>query len=131
MNETTLEEGGALSSFGKNYNFEGKKINKINKYSIFGTTIDYLIFNNILKVPDYIKIDVDGTEHVILNGAEKTLKKNKIKSILIEVNENFLNQRVNVEKILKNCGFYLKHKYIAQDVIGTKFSKSYNYIFYK
>jgi FkbM family methyltransferase len=131
MNETTLEEGGALSSFGKSYNFEGKKINKINKYSIFGTTIDYLIFNNILKVPDYIKIDVDGTEHVILNGAEKTLKKNKIKSILIEVNENFLNQRVNVEKTLKNCGFYLKHKYIAQDVIGTKFSKSYNYIFYK
>lgn len=131
MNETTLEEGGALSSFGKNYNFEGKKINKINKYSIFGTTIDYLIFNNILKVPDYIKIDVDGTEHVILNGAEKTLKKNKIKSILVEVNENFLDQKVNVETILKKCGFYLKHKYIAQDVIGTKFSESCNYIFYK
>jgi len=131
MSETTLEEGGALSSFGKNYNFEGKKIDKINKYSIFGTKIDYLIFNNILKIPDYIKIDVDGTEHIILKGAEKTLKKNKIKSILVEVNENFLSQKVHVEKILKNCGFYLKHKYLAQDVIGTKFSKSYNYIFYR
>jgi FkbM family methyltransferase len=131
MSETTLEEGGALSSFGKNYNFEGKKIDKINKYSIFGTKIDYLIFNNILKIPDYIKIDVDGTEHIILNGAEKTLKKNKIKSILVEINENFLSQKVHVEKILKNSGFYLKHKYPAQDVIGTKFSKSYNYIFYR
>ncbi len=131
MNETTLEEGGALSSFGKNYNFEGKKIDEVNKYSIFGTKVDYLIFNNILKIPDYIKIDVDGTEHIILSGAKKTLKKNKIKSILVEINENFLSQKVNVEKILKNCGFYLKHKYLAQDVIGTKFSKSYNYIFYR
>ena len=131
MSETTLEEGGALNSFGKNYNFEGKKIDKINKYNIFGTKIDYLIFNNILKIPDYIKIDVDGTEHIILNGAKKTLKKNKIKSILVEVNENFLSQKVHVEKILKNSGFYLKHKYLAQNVIGTKFSKSYNYIFYR
>jgi len=80
MNETTLEEGGALSSFAKNYNFEGKKIRKINKYSIFGTKIDYLISNSILKVPDYIKIDVDGTEDIILDGARETLKKKKLKA---------------------------------------------------
>lgn len=80
MSETTLEEGWALSSFGKNYNFEEKKIDKINKYGVFGTKIDYLIFNNILKIPDYIKIDVDCIQHIILNGTEKTLKKIKLRA---------------------------------------------------
>lgn len=131
MNETTLEEGGALSSFAKNYNFEGKNIRKINKYSIFGTKIDYLISNSILKVPDYIKIDVDGTEDVILDGARETLKNKKIKSILVEVNENFLSQKTNVVKFLNEAGFHLKYKHLAQDVVGTKFSNSYNYIFYR
>jgi FkbM family methyltransferase len=131
MKETTLEEGGALSSFGQNYNFEGKKINIKNKYKIFGTTIDNLIFNKILAIPDYIKIDVDGTEHIILDGAKKTLKMNKIKSILVEINENFLSQKASVERILKNCGFYIKQKYLAQGVSNTKFSKMYNYVFYR
>ena len=131
MNETTLEEGGALSSFGKNYNFEGKRIDVINRYSIFGTTIDYLVLNKILVIPDYIKIDVDGTEDIILNGGIETLRKKKIKSILIEVNENFLSQKVNVERILKKSGFNLEKKYVAQDSANTKFSKSFNYIFYR
>ena len=38
------------------------------KYSLFGTTINYLIENKILEIPDYIKIDVDGIEHLILVG---------------------------------------------------------------
>jgi FkbM family methyltransferase len=105
MNKTILEEEELFSSFGKNYNFERKKIHKINKYNIFGTTIDYLIFKKILVVSDYIKIDVDRAEHDILQGAKKILKKYKIKSVLAEFNENFLYQKINVEKILRNCSF--------------------------
>ena len=131
MNKTILEEGELFSSFGKNYNFEEKKIHKLNKYNILGTTIDYLIFKKILVVSDYIKIDVNRAENVILQGAKKILKKYKIKSVLAEFNENFLYQKINVKKILRNCSFYLKNKYLAKDVSGTKLSKSYNCIFYR
>ena len=111
MNETTLEEGGALSSFAKNYNFEGKKIRKINKYSIFGTKIDYLISNSILKVPDYIKIDVDGIEHFILQGGDFVLK--HVKSILIEINDDFVEQSSICIDILKRHGFNLQSKNVS------------------
>ena len=55
------------------------------KYTLFGTTMNYFIENSILDIPDYIKIDVDGIEHLILLGFKKNLKNKKIKSILIEV----------------------------------------------
>ena len=43
-------------------------------YSLFGTNIFYLIKNKILKIPQYIKIDVDGIEHLILKGAGRYLR---------------------------------------------------------
>ena len=47
---------------------------------------------NLLKVPqpNYIKIDVDGIEHLILKCGEKVLLNTK--EILIEINENFEKQ---------------------------------------
>ena len=56
------------------------------KYKIFGTSIDYLIENKNLDVPNYLKIDVDGIEHKILQGASKLLSSDKA-YILIEINE--------------------------------------------
>ena len=63
-----------------------------NKYKIYGTSIDYLIENNILEIQNYIKIDVDGIEHLILKGGQSILENKKIKSISVELNENFKEQ---------------------------------------
>ena len=76
-------------------------------YSILGTNIDYLIENKILDIPDYIKIDVDGLEHIILKGAKKLLKNKKLRKISIELNENFKEQYQTVNKIMKKNGFKL------------------------
>ena len=38
--------------------------------------------------PDHIKIDVDGNEFELLKGMTKTLETGKIKSIMVELNEN-------------------------------------------
>ena len=45
------------------WNFEGRKFNVGNSYKILGTTIDFLVEKEIMKIPDYIKIDVDGIEY--------------------------------------------------------------------
>ena len=42
-----------------------KKFEPEMKYSVIGTTINYLVESKILQIPDYIKIDVDGIEHLI------------------------------------------------------------------
>ena len=132
MQETSLYEGGALNSFGEKFDFEGNDItNKImNSYSTFGMSLDELINEFNINIPKYIKIDVDGIEHLILDGARDLLSNNKLKSVLVEINENFIDQTQKVNEIMKNTGFKLREKKQGeQSVKGTVFEKSYNCIF--
>jgi len=131
MNENDFIEGGAQNTFGEEYDFEGKKIDRKMKYQIFGTTINYLLDNNILEVPNHIKIDVDGIEHLILEGASKHLMDKKIKSLSIEINENFSEQHQNVLNIMKKNEFVLFHKKHNEEIFGKskKYSKTFNYVF--
>ena len=108
FNETQFTEGWSHSTFDNKIDHEGKILtpDRIkNKYQIFGTSIDHLITNNILDVPDYIKIDVDGIEHLILNGAKNLLKNKKLKEILVELAPDYSTQFNLVEKILYENNF--------------------------
>tara|TARA_B100000029_G_C17511565_1_gene936463 strand:- start:81 stop:944 length:864 start_codon:yes stop_codon:yes gene_type:complete len=130
LEESEFIEGWAMNTFGQNIDFEGKKIISKNKYKILGTSINYLLKNNILEIPDYIKIDVDGIEHLILEGANNYLENKKIKSMSIEINENFLEQYESILKIMQNFNFKIKqkkHSLLVED--SKKYSKSFNYIF--
>lgn len=132
MQETSLYEGGALNSFGEKFDFEGKDITKkiMNSYSTFGMSLDELIKDFNIDIPKYVKIDVDGIEHLILDGATGLLTNNKLKSVLVEINENFIEQTQNVNDIMKNNGFKLREKkQVEESVKGTVFEKSFNCIF--
>ena len=89
LKEKQFREGGALNAFGVEYDFSGKKFSVENSYNTFGTPIDDLI-EKTLDIPNYIKIDVDGIEDLILAGAKKMLSNKKVKSILIEINDKLL-----------------------------------------
>ena len=105
MNEPEFIEGSSLNTFGENFNYEGKEFRSKQKYKIFGTTLDSMIDEKILMVPDYIKIDVDGIEHLILRGGDKLFFSKKIKSVLIEINENFENQKNSILSFMQNHNF--------------------------
>jgi len=99
---------------------------------VYGTTINYLLESNILVIPDYIKIDVDGLEHFILEGGDKFLGDKKVKSISIEINENFIDQYDSIQKYMKQFNFVFKHKKHSNLFAGTtRFSRTYNYVFEK
>jgi FkbM family methyltransferase len=129
MKEDSFEEGGALNTFGENNDYNGNIFSSSHQYKIFGTSINYLLDNSILKIPNYIKIDVDGIEHLILQGGNKYLNSSLIKSISIELNENFSEQFNEANKILKDNKFILKHKKIERSFSGNKFNKIFNYVF--
>jgi FkbM family methyltransferase len=132
MNESYFNEGGALNTFGRDYNFEGKTFKPEMKYQLLGTTINYLLDSKILDVPDYIKIDVDGIEHLILEGSNKYLANKKIKSIIVEINENFTEQYKKVLDIMKKNDFKILNKGLnleASSKRSVKFQKTSNYIF--
>ena len=130
MKETNFIEGGAFNTFGEEINFEGKKIDSKMEYRIYGTSINYILEKDILNIPDYIKIDVDGIEHLILDGASNYLNNNKLKEILIEINENFEDQYRSIFKIMNENNFILKDKKRNESLID-KNNKTYNFIFEK
>ena len=103
------------------------------KYSLLGTSINYLVEKNILEIPDYIKIDVDGIEHLILEGGNKFLIDKKIKGCLIEINENFKEQYEKVLNFMEKNNFKILYKRHNENMfLGEKeFNKTFNYIFTK
>lgn len=108
MNESRFLEGAALHSFSVDYNYKGKKFNINNKYNLIGTSIDFLLENKVLSSPNYIKIDVDGAEHLILDGAKKLLaSENKPSQILIELHKEFEEQYDKVFDIMKKYNYEL------------------------
>ena len=133
MKEGQFIEGGALNSFGEKFDFEGKEFKPTMKYNLLGTTMNYFIENSILDIPDYIKIDVDGIEHLILEGGDKFLNDKKVKSLSIEINENFKEQYDKVLNLMNKYEFKLLHKKHNDDMFSeqSKFKNTYNYIFKK
>jgi FkbM family methyltransferase len=129
MMESAFIEGGALNTFSESTNFEGKKIIKENKYQVLGTNTDMLIKTLGIEMPNYIKIDVDGLEHLILKGSKQILK-SKLTGILVEINENYTEQYKSVLKVMKLNNFKLIAKEQSSLIKHNKaFKNSYNYIF--
>ena len=133
MKEEQFIEGGAMNSFGEKFDFEGKEFMTAMKYNLLGTTMNYFIENSILEIPDYIKIDVDGIEHLILEGGDRFLNNQKVKSISIEINENFKEQYKNVLDLMEKNKFKFLHKKFNNNfhLEGSKFNKTFNYVFIK
>ncbi len=104
--------GGALSVFGEEYDANGNIFSEELSFNTLGINIDEIcnIFN--LQKPDYIKVDVDGIEHLILEGGEKIIK--NCQSILIEINKNFPEQKEKCNNFLEKNGF----KKTNLDLIG-------------
>ena len=93
-------------------------------FPTIGFILDELISTLKLPLPDYLKIDVDGIEHFILEGANKTLK--NIKEIHIEINDDFNKQEKVCKELSLKSGFSLKDKLRSDIFDGSDFSNSYN-----
>ena len=108
MRITSLDWGGALSTFGETYDGNGDPIKQIFGYKIVGLTADSARDFFTLPQPDFIKLDVDGIEALVLAGGEKILS--KAQTVLVEVNDDFDSQAKTCQALLKKHGFMLKEK---------------------
>ncbi len=130
FNMSTIEAGGALSTFGETYTHDGTEIEKSFNYNVPGTTLDETISFFKLPQPKYLKIDVDGIEHLIIEGADQTL--NSVQSILVEVNDKFKLQNDKINKKLTEKGFEMREKKQSELLSKTEQVKDvFNQIWYK
>ena len=93
LRESTFTEGASNNVFNEKIDFEGKIFEEKNSYQVLGTSAEYIIKNKLSNIPNYVKIDVDGIEHNILKGFGEFLSHQKLKSIQVEINENFEEQK--------------------------------------
>jgi FkbM family methyltransferase len=109
FNMSNIIWGSAHSTFDKKYMSSGKNMKIKFSYKTLGFQIDEIIKIFNIEQPRYIKIDVDGIEHLILKGGKKTIIKTK--SILIEVSKKFDAHNNTVLSIFNSLGFKLKKEF--------------------
>lgn len=85
----------AEATFGKNTKY-------INTYKTLSVSLDGLVDNNLIERPNLIKIDVDGNEKEVIEGAKKIIKSDNCISILIETRDATSKF---ITKILSDSGF--------------------------
>ena len=121
---SSFEFGGALSTFGEDYGQDGKPLNEIFSFNTIGISADTAVDKLKIPLPDYIKIDVDGIESLILQGGTYVLS--KVKGVLIEINEDFEAQLLQSQSYLKSAGLVMISKTNADH--ESIISKNYNQI---
>ena len=129
MRMSGVQEGGALSTFGAAYGHDGKELDVQMTYRMPGLRLDTLLASDMIsEPPSMIKIDVDGIEHLILSGAQSTLRSPTLRSVLVEVDDEFRDLASGVAQHLTEAGFQLKAKLHSEMFDSDAFSTSFNQI---
>jgi len=129
LNYSNLTPGGALHALGESIDYKGDVFHPVFRQTVLSYTVDDLIKEFGLPVPNHIKIDVDGIELRIIKGARETLRNSVVKSVIVEVEEGDEESR-RIREFLEDKGlkFHSKYRYVYGGDSGP-FSKVYNYIF--
>jgi len=131
LNMTSTVWGAAMSTFGQSYGHDGETMQKVFVIPTIGLSMVDAVGLLRISQPDYIKMDVDGIEHLILKGGISVLSKTK--SVLIEINDKFNTQAKEADLYLREAGFTLKEKLHADyfDTMTTAARHTYNQIWVK
>lgn len=127
MENTQL--GGALNSFGELIDYKGNPFIASMNQAMIGFGVDDFIKQFKPPFPNHIKIDVDGIEDRIVNGAQETLADKRLKSVLIELDTERKEYCKKVTEILENSGLKLLKKEHSEILNINSFSYVFNHIF--
>lgn len=128
MHMTTTDWGGALSTFGQDHGWDGKAIRQVFEFQTMGLSMEDVVQRLGLPQPDYVKMDVDGIEHVILKGGRSVL--GRVEGVLIEINDDFHEQAEQCQQLLSEAGLVLKEKRHSEIIKNSTmgFQNTYNQI---
>lgn len=126
LHMTSTEWGGALSTFGQDFGWDSKPIRQVFGFQTLGLSMGDAIERLGIPQPDYIKMDVDGIEHLILKGGFRVLQ--GVKGILLEVNDDFHEQAELCRSLLAKAGLVLQEKRHSEMVANSVFQSSFNQI---
>lgn len=123
-----FEVAGALHNFGKPLDYNKRPFVPEFKQGVMGARLDDLIENFGMPIPTHIKIDVDGCERAVIDGALKSLRDPRLKSILIELNDALQTDRELLE-ILASFGYVVASKLRSPLFLDESYASVHNYVF--
>lgn len=127
MSTTIL--GGALSSFSRPLDAPGEQSREKFKHSALGFAMDDFLSCFRLPFPNHLKIDVDGNEIAIIEGAGDTLQDPRLKSILLELDVGEPKESQRVIGSIERAGFQLRERRQAALFKEGPFASQLNHIF--
>jgi len=101
------QSGTSHHNFGEPVGYKGDSFKPKFRQGMISYTIDSFIEQFNPDFPTHIKIDVDGLEDNILDGAINTLKDKRLKSVLVELDTNQKKRYKHILKTFKEAG--MKH----------------------
>lgn len=125
MSETTI--GTALHGFGEKSTLCKKEESELYQQAMLGFSIDSFLEHFKVPYPNHIKIDVDGIEKKIINGASKTFKDERLKSVMIEI--DLESEFPEIRDLMEKCGLKFTEKKHAEVFDNGDYSGVYNYFF--
>ncbi len=126
LNMSNTDWGGALSTFGRAFGHDGHSLKKVFEFGTVGLSMLDAVEALQLPWPDYIKMDVDGIEHLILRGGQPVLR--QVREILVEINDGFDEQARGSALCLESAGLSLLTKRHSQMVEDSEFRSAFNQI---
>ncbi|HYR34320.1 MAG TPA: class I SAM-dependent methyltransferase [Burkholderiales bacterium] len=96
--------GGSCHSFGEEVGFDLKPRAAAFAQGSIALRLDDLVGGGQIPAPEFVKIDVDGFEHKVIRGMERTLRKGPVRSMLVELNPA-LAEHVAIRRLLEQLGF--------------------------
>lgn len=127
LNMTTTQWGGALSSFGVQYGFDGAPMRKVFEFRTIGLSVDQLVATLPVARPDYIKMDVDGIEHLILRGGSEVFR--QVRGVQLEINDAFAAQASESRQLLEATGLRFVSKYHSELIEASGvFGRTFNQV---
>jgi hypothetical protein len=115
LNMQDLRTGGSNHAAGEALNFNLKPMSTKFQQGCVVFKLDDLIEKNYIPVPSRIKIDVDGFEHKVISGANKTLQNPNVKSLLIETNTK-LDEHKKMVHDLDGLGFKFSSEQVERAI---------------
>jgi FkbM family methyltransferase len=103
------------------------------KYQVPTVTLDTFVKKKKIKSIEILKVDIEGSEYEFLQGAKGTLKKNKIKIILIEISDRKDTYKKKEKKIIdflkkRKFTFLKKHPNLSVSLFSDLKSGDYLFI---
>ncbi len=122
LNLSSAATGGAVNEFGDagHASRYSETPSDVIQQGMIGFTIDEFVQRFMPPFPHHLKIDVDGLELPILQGAERTLADPRLRSVLVELNLNDNAEHDATVRLLSDVGLRLASTGRTQSASGLE-----------